>query len=36
MRVVQKETQSLFQILHLLHISHFCMGLTCTEIKTEI
>ena len=27
---------SLTKILNLSHISHTCMGLTCTEIKTEI
>ena len=27
---------SFTQILVLLHTSHFCMGLTCTKIKTEI
>ena len=35
MNVVQK-VLSLAQILELLHTSSFCMGLTCTEIKTEI
>ena len=34
-RVVQK-VLSLTQILDLLYISHFCMGLTHTESKTEI
>ena len=35
MMFVQK-VQSLFQIFVLLHTSHLCIGLTCTEIKTEI